>query len=66
MAGAVELPEIATQIVAGEAFTCALLQSGAVQCWGLGLDGRLGYGHPFNIGDNETPTAIQPILPFGL
>lgn len=64
-AGAVELPEPVTQIVAGTEFTCALLASGAVQCWGSGLDGRLGYGHDQSVGDDETPSAMMSILPFG-
>lgn len=66
VAGVVDLPEAATQVVAGEEFTCALLASGKVQCWGSGLDGRLGYGHSWNIGDDETPAAIEPLVPFGL
>ncbi len=63
--GAVDLPEPVTQLVAGVEFTCALLASGAVQCWGSGLDGRLGYGHEQNIGDDETPADVKSILPFG-
>jgi alpha-tubulin suppressor-like RCC1 family protein len=65
VAGAIQLSEVATQLVAGGAFTCALLASGTVQCWGEGLDGRLGYGHPWTIGDDETPDTMKPILPFG-
>jgi alpha-tubulin suppressor-like RCC1 family protein len=66
VAGAVDLPEPATQLVAGAEFTCALLSSGAVQCWGNGLFGRLGYGHTQSIGDDETPASVQSILPFGI
>jgi alpha-tubulin suppressor-like RCC1 family protein len=65
VAGAVELPELVIQVVAGADFTCALLDSGAVQCWGSGLDGRLGYGHEQTIGDDETPASRKSILPFG-
>lgn len=64
-AGAVQLSEPASQIVAGVEFTCALLASGAVQCWGSGLDGRLGYGHEQGVGDDEAPADLQSILPFG-
>ncbi|WP_373049237.1 DUF4215 domain-containing protein [Vulgatibacter sp.] len=35
--------------------TCAVLESGAVHCWGNGADGRLGYGSVENVGDDETP-----------
>ncbi|HAP74833.1 MAG TPA: hypothetical protein DCR14_01980, partial [Acidimicrobiaceae bacterium] len=47
----------ATAITSGLAHTCALLDNGAITCWGLGADGRLGYGNTNSIGDNETPSA---------
>ena len=65
VAGVVELPEPVSQIAAGDDFTCALLQSGAVQCWGSGRGGQLGYGNEWTIGDNETPAVVEPIRPFG-
>jgi cysteine-rich repeat protein len=43
------------QLAAGASHTCALLETGAVRCWGLQGDGQLGYGNPNNIGDDETP-----------
>ena len=61
----VELAEPATSVVAGHGFTCALLESGAVSCWGSGADGRLGNGNEQNIGDDEEPASIEPISPFG-
>lgn len=64
--GAVELAGPAVQVVAGDAFTCALLTTGNAQCWGSGLDGRLGYGGDWNIGDDETPAAVAPVPPFGI
>ncbi len=47
-----------TQVSAGEEHTCALLDTGAVRCWGDGGNGRLGYGNTNSIGDNETPASI--------
>ena len=39
------------QVVSGASHTCALLSTGAVRCWGLGANGRLGYNNSNNIGD---------------
>ncbi len=54
---------IATQISAGSAHTCALMDSGKVRCWGGGKFGRLGYGNVNNIGDQpgEMPPADVPL-----
>jgi alpha-tubulin suppressor-like RCC1 family protein len=60
--GAVALGGPAAQIAAGGSHTCALLESGAVRCWGLGASGQLGYGSTQNVGDNETPTADVPLV----
>ena len=60
----------AVAIAAGSFHTCALLDNGAVRCWGFdGLnsagtnDGRLGRGDGSveNIGDDETPASIPPV-----
>ncbi|MDH3754110.1 MAG: hypothetical protein OEU32_09595 [Acidimicrobiia bacterium] len=51
----------AARIDAGVFFSCAVLDTGAVRCWGNGLDGRLGYAAVENIGDDETPDAIAPV-----
>ncbi len=48
-------------ISAGGGHTCAVLDDGAVRCWGFGSDGRLGYGHRNPIGDDETPAAVPPL-----
>ena len=49
------------QIAAGGDHTCALLDTGAVRCWGFGSDGRLGYGNTDNIGENETPASVGDV-----
>ncbi len=51
----------ATAISAGDFHTCAVLAGGAVRCWGLGVDGRLGYANQFRVGDNETPASVGPV-----
>ena len=48
-------------VSAGTVHTCALLDAGAIRCWGFGGDGRLGYGNITNIGDDETPAAAGPV-----
>jgi alpha-tubulin suppressor-like RCC1 family protein len=50
-----------TQLAAGSDHTCALLNTGAVRCWGLGSSGQLGYGNTNNIGDNETPASAGDV-----
>ena len=46
----------ATNICAATGHTCAVLEGGALRCWGKNLGGQLGYGHTENIGDDELPT----------
>lgn len=48
-------------IAAGDLHTCALLDSGAVRCWGSGENGRLGYGDTNYIGDNELPSTAGDV-----
>jgi alpha-tubulin suppressor-like RCC1 family protein len=54
-----------TQITAGEFHTCALLNTGAVRCWGAGDFGELGYGNLNDIGDNETPASLPTAVNVG-
>ena len=60
-AGDVTVGGAVTQLVAGEAHTCALLTTGAVRCWGNGADGRLGYGTTTSIGDTESPASAGDV-----
>ncbi len=51
----------AKAISAGNVHSCALLDEGAVRCWGFGGDGRLGYGNANAVGDDETPGSAGPV-----
>lgn len=59
--GAVNVGGTVTAIAAGGEHTCALLESGAVRCWGLGIDGQLGYGNADSVGDNEAPATVGDV-----
>jgi alpha-tubulin suppressor-like RCC1 family protein len=60
-AGPVSLGAPATQIAVGSLFTCALLETKQVRCWGSAFNGRLGYGASGDIGDNEMPVDVDPV-----
>jgi len=51
----VDIGGTVVQIASSYEHTCALLDTGAVHCWGNGEDGRLGYGNGEWVGDDETP-----------
>ncbi len=54
--------ESAVAIAAGANHSCALMANGTVRCWGAGGNGQLGYGNTSNIGDDETPSAVLPVV----
>jgi alpha-tubulin suppressor-like RCC1 family protein len=55
-----DLGAAVVDVALGSAHTCALLQGGTVKCWGLGDNGRLGYGDTAPIIGN---LATLPALP---
>jgi cysteine-rich repeat protein len=57
----IDLGGRAVQLSAGSDHTCAVLDTGAVRCWGNGVDGRLGYGNTNRIGDDETPASAGDV-----
>lgn len=59
--GDVDLGGKVVQIATGFVHTCALLEQGSVRCWGSGKNGKLGYGHTRNIGDDETPASAGDV-----
>jgi hypothetical protein len=61
--GDVPLGGTAVELAAGENHTCARLDTGAIRCWGNGLDGRLGHGNTESIGDDE-PVSAGGDVPF--
>lgn len=65
-AGDVDVGGTVVQITAGENHTCALLDSGAVRCWGRNGNGQLGYGHTDSIGNDETPASAGDVDVGGL
>ncbi len=51
----------ATAISAGASDTCAILDDGAVRCWGRGNNGQLGYGDTLPLGTSQTPGSVAPV-----
>jgi cysteine-rich repeat protein len=54
-AGDIDLGGSAVALAGGAFHTCALLDTGAVRCWGANFAGQLGYGNTTDIGDDESP-----------
>lgn len=60
-AGDVDVGGPAVYLVGGKRYSCAILETGALRCWGDGSSGTLGYGNPNDIGDDETPAAAGDV-----
>ncbi|NVB37187.1 DUF4215 domain-containing protein [Pseudenhygromyxa sp. WMMC2535] len=59
--GPVNVGGTVEQLALGFAHTCALLDTGAVRCWGESNNGQLGYGNANDIGDDETPASAGDV-----
>lgn len=55
----VDLGGRAVAVEASGAYTCALMESGAIRCWGKAR--YLGYGGTDDIGDNEAPASAGDV-----
>ncbi|HEX8821920.1 MAG TPA: fibrinogen-like YCDxxxxGGGW domain-containing protein, partial [Archangium sp.] len=62
--GNVPLAESGLQLAVGGHHSCALLEGGAVRCWGRNDSGQLGYGHTRSLGDDEAVSG-SGYVPFG-
>ncbi|PRP94871.1 RCC1 domain-containing protein [Enhygromyxa salina] len=60
-AGDIDIPGDVVQVVTATEHTCALIEGGAVRCWGSGTAGKLGLGNTTFIGDNELPNTVGPL-----
>ena len=60
----IQLDAPVKQIDAGGNHTCAVLMNNQVRCWGINGDGELGLGSTQNVGDDELPTAVDPVQIF--
>jgi alpha-tubulin suppressor-like RCC1 family protein len=60
-AGDVDVGGRVVQISAGRTHTCAVLDGGAVRCWGHGAYGELGYASTEWIGDDELPASAGDV-----
>lgn len=58
--GDVELGEPAIDLTAGAHHACAVLQSGAVRCWGSDTDGQLGHG-PDEVADAPVSLGAEAV-----
>jgi len=63
-AGTINVGGYTTAVSAGATHTCALLDTGAVRCWGRAVQGQLGYGTISPVGDDETPALLGDVPVF--
>jgi len=59
--GDVDVGGKVVEVAVGVDHICALLDGGAVRCWGDASQGQLGYGNKNDIGDDETPASAGDV-----
>jgi alpha-tubulin suppressor-like RCC1 family protein len=59
--GPIALPGRVTAIAAAPGHVCAIVEGGALYCWGDSDHGELGYGNTEALGDDETPASAGPV-----
>jgi alpha-tubulin suppressor-like RCC1 family protein len=57
----VSLGEPVVQLAPGSRHACALLESGAVRCWGENGEGQVGVPGYDAVGDDEHPSEVPPV-----
>ena len=60
--GIVSLGATASSVAVGGTHSCAILEGGAVRCWGSNDFGQLGTGFERAIGDDELPSSVPTIV----
>ena len=60
-AGDVDVGADVVEVLAGGIHTCALVEGGAVRCWGDSRFGQLGYGNRNSVGEDNTPADLHNI-----
>jgi cysteine-rich repeat protein len=58
----ISLPGAAIAITTGDSHVCALFDDHKALCWGANYNGQLGAAIQENIGDDELPSTIDPLL----
>ena len=61
--GVVSLPAATEDLALGSRHSCALMEGGAITCWGDNVYGQLGRGDTRTIGDDELPEGTVELLP---
>ena len=57
----ISLGGVATALAVGYQHNCALLEGGAIRCWGLGENGQLGTGDDKPVGLSDFPSDSDPV-----